>query len=55
MSSLKENPVFRFFFKKGGEKDIVCLVPFCKKPGRTSYHSGNLRAHLKANTKSSFN
>lgn len=53
MSSLKENPVFRFFEKRG-EKDIVCLVPDCKKPGRTSYHSGNLRAHLKAKHKEQF-
>ncbi|KAK4003810.1 hypothetical protein OUZ56_005562 [Daphnia magna] len=53
MSSLKENPVFQFFAKRR-EKDIVCLVPDCKKPGRTSYHSGNLRAHLKAKHKEQF-
>jgi hypothetical protein len=53
MSSLKENPVFRFFEKRG-EKDIVCLVPDCKKTRRTSYLSGNLRAHLKAKHKEQF-
>ncbi|KZS04144.1 Zinc finger BED domain-containing-like protein [Daphnia magna] len=53
MSSLKENTVFQFFAKRR-EKDIVCLVPDCKKPGRTSYHSGNLRAHLKAKHKEQF-
>lgn len=36
------------FFEKRGEKEIVCLVPDGKKPGRNSYHSENLRAHSKA-------
>jgi bifunctional polynucleotide phosphatase/kinase len=53
MSSPKENPVFKFFEKRA-EKDIVCLVPGCKKPGRTSYHAGNLRAHLKAKHREQF-
>jgi bifunctional polynucleotide phosphatase/kinase len=53
MSSPIENPVFKFFEKRA-EKNIMCLVPGCKKPGRTSYHAGNLRAHLKAKHKEQF-
>ena len=42
------------FFEKRAEKNIMCLVPGSKKRGRTSYHAGNLRAHLKAKHKEQF-
>jgi hypothetical protein len=53
MSSPKENPVLKFF-GKSAEKNIMCLVPGCKKPRHTSYHAGNLQAHLKAKNKEQF-